>query len=226
MIKNGKYKNIISDFYIIVNIIISCIIISGFIGCNISVIEEIIEEPEIIIIEEIEEMELKPIKEFANYFIAESGNIFGVENDTIEGPFLLEDTDGHLYTPKHFGIVDGKIVIAINVLEEWYYFEQKDGVMKSCEDIPAFTVPETIELDEPPFKIVSGKYNDMDISTVSQKIEMDTPSIAYLPITGAIVNELGLWYNVPETFGTREAGLYFWYVGGNARMVLAKGRLW
>jgi hypothetical protein len=202
----------------------------------------------LILMEEIK-MELQSIKVCDRYFVTDGGGIYGITGAGIE-PITILDADDNAVTPLSFEVVDGKIMIVVKTIEQGKpiadtdpveyeavevlnYFTQINGVMSvaTADDCPAQPDAQAIELNESPFRIESGLYDETAISNVfNTVIDGETTKelqIAYLPVTGAEKVDGGLWYNVSDTFSIRTAGLYYWKENTNSPvLMLNRGRLW
>jgi hypothetical protein len=190
--------------------------------------------------EETDTMKMTPFKEYDHYFVERGGYVDGITEDKIERIGFEDETGNMLGNPKVFFILDGTAYLSFSVFEQGdpvpgtdpvqyeavekeYCFSQKKGKVSEIKSLPDMPEPETVELDEPPFKIVSGEFEEIDISCVFN----GTRQINYLPVNGAFVNDEGLWYHVSDSFTVRSGGLYFWKTDDTAgRHRKEIGRLW
>lgn len=190
---------------------------------------EIIEETEQEI-EETKSMTVKPIIKYDNYFVEDSGKVFGLLDKSLKLVEFKDGDDKPLGNPLKFAYDDGMVFMQFvavegeEPLEVEYNFSQLNGKVSTLAEWPEFAEPVPVELKDDPFEIKSGLYEETEISTVYN----GTRATAYLPVTGAVVNDSGMWYNVSETIHPlREAGLYFYAIDDTAgRHKLERGRLW
>ena len=193
--------------------------------------EPIIEQEEIT-------MEVKALQEYENYY--HTGNkIFGIDDAGLH-PIVVMDTNDKPVNLNSFAVIDSIIYLSVKTYEQgdpipdtdpvqykavevFYYFCQEDDVISVIDvtDFPETTNTNTIELDSKPYKIVTGDYKGMPISSVYQ----NTLKMNHMPVDGYVVNNMGLYFHVTAPSGTK-AGLWCWPVGGNPRWVKELGRLW
>lgn len=239
MKKKGIY--IVALIILLVNTLLQSCEVSGI----------IIDEPEDVSytatpenIEETEEtksMTVKPIIKYDNYFVEETNKVFGLLDTSLKLVEFKDADDKPLGNPAKFAYEDGMIFMQFFTVEQGeavpdtepvqyeaveveHNFSQFNGKVSTLAEWPVFAEPVQIEIKDDPFQIVSGLYEEIEISTVYN----GSRATAFLPIVGAVLNDNGMWFNVSETFNAMtQAGLYFYAVDDTAgRHKLDKGRLW
>ena len=232
------------------SLIILYIIILILASCNYSsydIIEQSTEEVEtetddIIIIEEVQTMELQPIKEYVKY-VTSGNRVYGIIGDKLE-EILLKDSEDNQHLFKQFFIIDGMIYLSINVIEMKVipnsdpeesepipidYFFSQTGKMIDEElekDFPTVPASEHVEYSDSLFQIVTFPYEiDGEMTDTSRVIRGGTPE-GYLKIDGCARVSGGFWFSVPEPIMTRLQGVYLWREMGAKNRVLAEGRIW
>lgn len=226
-----------------------CLMTIFVIGCTIDeaieiVTESIIEEPEKPAIEEpapvVEEnkpedyiMELKPIKQFSNYAVNQTG-VFGIDQSKLI-LVIPEDTKDNLKVFDSFFMKDGKMYFIIKdfvnddpAVEETHYFEQtgNDIIKIVKSDFPMPRASDHIEFEDGDYKIIKYPYDIDGESTITSRVFQGSLIVGYLKIDGCVLVDDGLWYSVTETIQTRLEGVYYWPVGGQPRRVLDNGRIY
>ena len=240
------------------NVLLLYIIIMIFSTCNYPTYEsyDIIEEStvevvddkeaetdDIIITEEVQTMELQPIKEYEKY-IGTGNKVYGINGDQAEG-IVLKDTDDNQHLFNQFFILDGMIYLSVKVIEQGpeipdsdpvqyeqvmkeYFFSQTGGQIDEelGKDFP--TMPESVHViyEDSLFKIETFPYPIDDVMTDTSRVYKGTAVEGHLRIDGCARVSGGFWFSVPESIMTRLKGVYFWPESGVKNRVLMDGRIW
>ncbi len=230
------------------SLIILYIIILILASCNYSSYD-IIEQSSVsydddeIIIQEVQTMELQPIKEYAKY-VTSGNRVYGINGDKLE-EIVLKDAKDNQHLFKQFFILDGMIYLSIVVLEQGEeipdtdpvqheaiqkeYFFSQTGKMIDEElekDFPSLPASEHIEYSDSLFQVVTFPYEvDEEMTDTSRVIRGGTPE-GYLKIDGCARVSGGFWFSVPEPIMTRLQGVYLWREMGAKNRVLTEGRIW
>ena len=191
---------------------------------NAVIIEETVETE---IKEEVQKMELQPIKDYDNYIVS-GKRVFGIDGIETE-EVILKDVDDNSIQFNEFFIIPGDaIYLNVKVMEDEtekiYYFSQLDGTIEEEIESEFPDVPEStfIEMESTPFKIATFDYKGDDTSRVYQQ----TLVTGYQKIDGYSVNQFGLWFSVPITISIRYEGIYFYPVNGNIFRKMESGRIY
>jgi len=226
--------------YAIMNVLTSCAVPVS------PATNEITAAPEDPVPEEVKQMTIQPFKEYQAYAVAESGSIFGLIGKTREQIIVKDDQD-QILKPEKFSKSGDTVYFSVKTMEQGaaipdtdpvqyeavektYYFSQTGGAVTELEvaDFPAVPESSRVEMGISPFSIVSGKYGDTDISTVSQEInETSKPKKAFLIVDGYFSTTEGLWFSVSEGIKGAEKGLYFWAIESGGPVNISEyGRIW
>lgn len=229
----------IASLYAIMSVLTSCAVPVS------PATNEITAAPDNPVPEEVKTMTIQPFKEYQAYAVSESGSIFGLIGKKREQIIFKDDQD-QTVKPEAFSKSGDTVYFSIKTMEagaipdtdpvqyyaveKFYYFSQTSGVITELEasDFPSVPESSRVEMGIAPFSIISGKYGDTDISTVSQEIsETSKPKKAFLFVDGYFSISEGLWFSVPEGINGAEKGLYFWTVeAGGPSNVSEYGRIW
>ena len=206
--------------------------------------EDEIETDEIIIIEEVQTMELQPIKEYQKYVTSGSG-VYGINGNRLE-EILLKDSDDNQHLFNQFFILDGMIYLSVKGFEQGneipdtdpvqyeqilkeYFFSQTGGQIDEelKKDFPNMPLSDHILYpNDGLFEIITFPYPVDDVMMdTSRVIRGGTPE-GYLKIDGCSRVSGGFWFSVPEPIKTRLKGVYLWPEMGSKIRKLDSGRIW
>jgi len=178
---------------------------------KITAVENIPAEDVIKDIEEIQKMELKPIKDYGAYIFTDQKKLFGIDGKSkIE--LFITDTDENRYPVNDFFKKSGIIYFNIKVMEKdvekIYYFTQNDKTLNEMTEEQFPEKPELIfaTMAEGLFQIFDHEYNGIVYSRVMRHTEVT----AFKQIDSFYYTPDGLWFSVPETLQTRLKGVYFY----------------
>ena len=191
------------------------------------------ETDEPIIIEEVQTMELQPIKEFSHY-VTSGKRVFGIDRNRLEEIKLL-DSEDKLIPFNQFFVIDGELCLSVMVMEPGepdgepsgveHFFVQSAGDMMEVEKSAFFNMPESVRIEythDGIFGIEKSIYGELETSTVIR----GTLQEAYIKIDGCARVNTGMWFSVPESYKTRLQGVYFWPDDAVKNRVLIDGRIW
>ena len=174
--------------------------------------------------EEIQEMELKPIKNYGAYIFTDQKKLFGIDGKSKIELFATY-TDENRYPVNDFFKKGGIIYFNIKVMEKGeaipetdpvqyesvekiYYYVQDNGIILNIDESEYPEKPELIfaTMAEGLFQIFDHEYNGAVYSRVMRHTEVT----AFKQIDSFYYTPGGLWFSVPETLQTRLKGVYFY----------------
>ena len=208
----------------------------------VNIVTEDDETDDIITIQEVQTMELQPIKEYAKY-VTSNGKVYGINGHNL-GEVTLKDVDNNVMSLEKFFILDGMIYLSVSIIEmkvipnsdpeesepieTEYFFSQTGGqIQEELEiDFPTEPPSEHVTYNDSLFQIETSPYEiDGEMTDTSRVIRGGTPE-AYLRIDGCSRVSGGFWFSVPESFATRLKGVYLWPEMGVKIRKLDSGRIW
>ena len=185
------------------------------------------------IIQEVQTMELQPIKEYKNY-VTSGKRVFGINRDSLEEITILSSEGGKILFEKFF-VIDGELCLSVIIMESIepdgepsgveHFFVQSSGDMMEVEKSAFFNMPESMRIEYPKDKLFTIKktiYGELETSTVIR----GTLQEAYLKIDGCARANNGMWFSVPESYKSRLQGVYFWPDDAVKSRILVDGRIW